>query len=810
MKITFFIIGCLLLTFSVKAQFSLNDKGEIIPFVMSQKYKNLIDTSKVNICKLKSYNNDSLYIANNKNNKGEGEFVGFSIDTLIDLKAAATKYKIKEGTVWLYKIESKTAEMLDIKINQLIIPDGAYICLFPKQSELNVLGPKLFSKKNIKTPFIGYNYGNQLFVEYFEPNRVDKKASIKISSIGYTYASPFKKKENAEIRSDNSEGHLKSGNFGSTTNPCQKNVVCTEVSAWTKESRSIVYIYAWTYLSDGSKFNSQGTGFFINKSIGYSNSDRPFLISCGHVFAPWTTINGTLTNVDFTTNPSANIEYRVNYRDETCTDPEIRTGQSLIGNFNFIAKGNSYNKNQATDPTFEENEDYAILQSSTTIPELKVYNILYAGWTADPNFYLSGYAAIGHPSGDVQKVLVENGQGELASNGRSVDFNNIDLGVAEKGFSGSPVFNANKKVVGWISRGNGNATCGDVGTSFNFIKCGNFNHLYFNISPYIDPTSQRQWADSEPTPPVVSLPTHCSNCIRDADETGIDCGGSCLPCGMKDIKTLKNQADITSSNITARYELNTEPDPGYQLVFVSGDFNLTAGNDIKLKNNTVIKAGVTLKAAVVPSLMSEPPRGCQAACIDMSNVFTPDGDGVNDYWIFNQAFVKSYSFYVTACNSGTIIFSKATTSIYENGTVYAWDGTGATKTCSSYYIWLTYTDCYGITRNTTKNIGVFGLKSLNLNEYQDKITTLDTKIEEDKTFNIKAYPNPTGGRVSIEANDCNLLFDYILTDMTGKVLSKSNSILGFTELDLSGYPSGTYLLRVKTGENIQLCKLIKK
>ncbi|MDR1113296.1 MAG: amidase domain-containing protein, partial [Bacteroidales bacterium] len=27
-----------------------------------------------------------------------------------------------------------------------------------------------------------------------------------------------------------------------------------------------------------------------------------------------------------------------------------------------------------------------------------------------------------------------------------------------------------------------------------------------------------------------SIPAHCENCIKDADETGIDCGGSCPPC----------------------------------------------------------------------------------------------------------------------------------------------------------------------------------------------------------------------------------------------------------------------------------------
>jgi len=133
-------------------------------------------------------NNDSLNYALNKDNQGSAKIVGIPIDTLINLKSAATKYKIKEGTVWLYKIESKTAVSLSIKIKQFYIPEGAYICLFPNEKRMQMLGRKVSQKKDIKTSdFWDYNYGNQLYVEYFEPNKVDKKVNIFISRIGYGF-----------------------------------------------------------------------------------------------------------------------------------------------------------------------------------------------------------------------------------------------------------------------------------------------------------------------------------------------------------------------------------------------------------------------------------------------------------------------------------------------------------------------------------------------------------------------------------------------------------------------------------------------
>lgn len=201
MKILFAILFCLLLTFSVKAQFIHDDEGRIVPFSLTEKYKNVINISTVKTCMLKSYNNDSLYKANNKDIKVEGKSFGvvmnsgIRIDTLINYKSAASRYKIDEGTLWIYRIESKTAEMLAITINPLVIPEGAYICIFPKKEEFETMGPKLFFKKDIINPdFFKYRYGNQLYIEYFEPDKVDKKANFNISRIDYIFLYGSKKK----------------------------------------------------------------------------------------------------------------------------------------------------------------------------------------------------------------------------------------------------------------------------------------------------------------------------------------------------------------------------------------------------------------------------------------------------------------------------------------------------------------------------------------------------------------------------------------------------------------------------------------
>ena len=195
MKKFVYLFLCLLFTLTVNAQFVRNDEGRIIPYSMSAKYKNVINTSTVNACLLKSYNNDSLYIAYNKQDSkreakimGNTKISGISIDTLINLKSAASRYKIDEGTVWIYRIESKTAKGLAITINSLVIPQGAYISIFPKKEELETMDTKVYFKKDIVgSLFFKYIHGNQLYIEYFEPDNIDKKASINISRIDYIF-----------------------------------------------------------------------------------------------------------------------------------------------------------------------------------------------------------------------------------------------------------------------------------------------------------------------------------------------------------------------------------------------------------------------------------------------------------------------------------------------------------------------------------------------------------------------------------------------------------------------------------------------
>jgi len=82
-------------------------------------------------------------------------------------------------------------------------------------------------------------------------------------------------------------------------------------------------------------------------------------------------------------------------------------------------------------------------------------------------------------------------------------------------------------------------------------------------------------------------------------------------------------------------------------------------------------------------------------------------------------------------------------------------------------------------------------------------------------FQLRVYPNPSSGWVSIEAQSDAPPFGVALSDAQGRVLL-SQAAAASQELprtlDLSGYAPGVYLLHLRSqdGQNIQSFKIIKQ
>ena len=92
-----------------------------------------------------------------------------------------------------------------------------------------------------------------------------------------------------------------------------------------------------------------------------------------------------------------------------------------------------------------------------------------------------------------------------------------------------------------------------------------------------------------------SIPNHCTNCVKDADETSIDCGGSCPPCNdAPQNNIISNSNDIKDNNY-ATQNINVQNAvilAGRNVEFLSVD-GITFGNGFEVQPNAQIEAKTT-------------------------------------------------------------------------------------------------------------------------------------------------------------------------------------------------------------------------
>jgi hypothetical protein len=82
-------------------------------------------------------------------------------------------------------------------------------------------------------------------------------------------------------------------------------------------------------------------------------------------------------------------------------------------------------------------------------------------------------------------------------------------------------------------------------------------------------------------------------------------------------------------------------------------------------------------------------------------------------------------------------------------------------------------------------------------------------LEFAKGVKVTVFPNPNRGQFNIQAEGLLDKVEIKLFDVSGKaLLRKEMSSPGKEEIDLSIYPKGQYLLRIETGKEIKIEKVL--
>jgi hypothetical protein len=88
-------------------------------------------------------------------------------------------------------------------------------------------------------------------------------------------------------------------------------------------------------------------------------------------------------------------------------------------------------------------------------------------------------------------------------------------------------------------------------------------------------------------------------------------------------------------------------------------------------------------------------------------------------------------------------------------------------------------------------------------------TTTGTRLKVNQSDNVNIFPNPTKNLLQIDMNDGGGSYQLILQNMVGQTVQTSN-FSGDTQIDVSAYPAGQYIIQIIQDDAITVKKFVKE
>jgi len=351
----------------------------------------------------------------------KGWVFAVGIETLIEPQTSGQWDTIPEkGYVWRTGIRAEKALSLNLYIENFRMQSGMAIYVYNKPANY-VVGPfDVRNNGNGGIVSVQSLPGDMLIVEWNIPIHTSPSNNFTITSVGYGFR---------DITAENKMISL------DLAADCNMDVNCITGNHWQRERRSVVRLET-TLQTERGRETQYCTGTLVNQAVD-DNRKKPYILTAHHCIS--------------TSQMAQSTTFVFGYEKAYCkgNTPSIPvgiTGSTLVATKREL--------------------DFTLLELSpgklTT-----AHKPFYAGWNASTNTP-QGVTGIHHPQGDVKKISVANNS---LVTGTFTD-KKTDLycdknahwivkrwheGTTEKGSSGSPVFDAENKIVGTLS--GGNATC---------------------------------------------------------------------------------------------------------------------------------------------------------------------------------------------------------------------------------------------------------------------------------------------------------------------------------------------------------------
>jgi V8-like Glu-specific endopeptidase len=362
----------------------------------------------------------------------------FFTDVSINIKdGIETHNESEKGNIWQYKISAEEAYSIQVAFKTFRIPPQAKLFIYTEDyskiygafTEQNNQDDSLFTVADFP--------GNNLILEYFEPDNALFKGNLIIGSLGQAYRDLFSQKANVEIATS------------------YIDINCNEGNEWQNEKHAICKI----------SFRQGSSGYLCSGAL--LNNTRidgtPYFLTANHCISD-SVVAKTL------------IAY-FNYENISCN--------GSLGNFRTLTG--------ASLMTTGPQSDYTLLKLKSNPPTN--YMPYYAGWDIT-NTAGDKNVCIHHPEGFAKKISVDydlikshehviawdQGNASPVSSHWQVSF---DAGITGEGSSGAPLFNKNKRVIGQLHGGDDTYKYyGKFSYSWN-NNASNYKKLY----KYLDPDS---------------------------------------------------------------------------------------------------------------------------------------------------------------------------------------------------------------------------------------------------------------------------------------------------------------------------------
>ena len=346
---------------------------------------------------------------------------GYSHKVDYNLTNSGTWYKLSNGDkLWQLNIVCPNALSVNICYDKFWLPEGGKLFVYSKDRKYHI---GAFTSKNNKGDMenirgfaTGLVYSDNVILEYYQPKEVTIDAIISIEYVvhGYRYIN---------------FGERSFGDAGD----CMVNINCEEGFNWQNEKKAVARIIV------------QGAYYCTGSLITTTDlSENPFFLTANHCI-------GGSVGKDAVDDPTLDYTFFCwNYEAPGCanvnTQPAYYTTSGAI-----VLANNSYS-------------DFALLKLSEDPLELSNYTPFYSGWDCSGQSGEPG-VCIHHPKGDVKKISTVSAQPTSSYwNSTTIDSDSHwkvgwaytlnGHGMTQGGSSGSPLMNAEHKVIGQLHGSN--------------------------------------------------------------------------------------------------------------------------------------------------------------------------------------------------------------------------------------------------------------------------------------------------------------------------------------------------------------------